>query len=412
MSTDRVRVVVTGLGATTPLGGDVASTWSGLVAGRSGVRPLNQEWIDVLPVGFAAPAAVDPTEVLPRPEARRLDRAEQFALVAAREAWRDAGSPEVDADRLGVVVGSGIGGITTVLSAYDTFKEKGWQRLSPFTIPMLMPNGAAGWVGLEVGAKAGVHSTVSACATGAESIGYALEMIRSGRADIVVAGGTEAAIHPLNLASFAAMRALSTRNDEPERASRPFDKNRDGFVLGEGSGIIVLESLEHARARGARIYAEALGVGYSADAHHIAQPEPEGRGIVLAMERALANAEIAPSEVLHINAHATSTPAGDVMEAVAIKSAIGDHPVVTATKSMTGHLLGGAGGVESVATILSLVNRLVPPTTNLDDPDDGVEIDVVRGEARALPEGEIAAINNSFGFGGHNVAVVFKTFHS
>jgi 3-oxoacyl-[acyl-carrier-protein] synthase II len=409
VSTDRVRVVVTGLGATTPLGGDVASSWSALLAGRSGIRPLTDDWVDSVPVKFAGRVAVEPGEVIPRPEARRLDRAEQFALIAARQAWVDAGTPKVESDRLGVVVGSGIGGITTVLSAYDTFKERGWQRLSPYTVPMLMPNGAAGWIGIDLGATAGVHATVSACATGAESIGYGIEMIRSGRADVVVAGGTEAAIHPLNVASFAAMRAMSTRNDEPERASRPFDKNRDGFVLGEGSGIVVLESYEHATARGARIYAEAAGVGYSADAHHIAQPEPTGIGIRSAINRLLADARLTGAEIKHINAHATSTPAGDVVETVAIKETIGDHPLVTATKSMTGHLLGGAGGIESVFTIMAMCERVVPATINIDDLDDGVAVDIVRDEPRELPPGPIAAINNSFGFGGHNVAVAFAS---
>ncbi|GGK82501.1 3-oxoacyl-[acyl-carrier-protein] synthase 2 [Sphaerisporangium melleum] len=409
MSRDRVRVVVTGLGVTTPLGGDVTSTWSALLAGRSGVRPLTEEWVDTVPVKFAARAAVEPGEVLPRPEARRLDRAEQFALIAAREAWQDAGAPKVAPDRLGVVVGSGIGGITTILAAYDTYKEKGWQRLSPYTVPMLMPNGAAGWIGIELGATAGVHATVSACATGAESVGYALEMIRTGRADVVVAGGTEAAIHPLNIASFAAMRAMSTRNDEPGLASRPWDKARDGFVLGEGSGIIVLESEEHALARGARIYAEAAGVGYSADAHHIAQPEPSGAGIRSSARNVLTDSGLTGRDILHVNAHATSTPAGDVVEAVAIQEIIGDHPVVTATKSMTGHLLGGAGGIETVFTIKALYDRVVPPTINVDDLDAGVEVDIVRGEPRKLPGGQIAAINNSFGFGGHNVAVAFAS---
>jgi 3-oxoacyl-[acyl-carrier-protein] synthase II len=409
VSTDRVRVVVTGLGATTPLGGDVASSWSALLAGRSGIRPLTDDWVDSVPVKFAGRVAVEPGEVIPRPEARRLDRAEQFALIAARQAWVDAGTPKVESDRLGVVVGSGIGGITTVLSAYDTFKERGWQRLSPYTVPMLMPNGAAGWIGIDLGATAGVHATVSACATGAESIGYGIEMIRSGRADVVVAGGTEPPIHPLNVASFAAMRAMSTRNDEPERASRPFDKNRDGFVLGEGSGIVVLESYEHATARGARIYAEAAGVGYSADAHHIAQPEPTGIGIRSAINRLLADARLTGAEIKHINAHATSTPAGDVVETVAIKETIGDHPLVTATKSMTGHLLGGAGGIESVFTIMAMCERVVPATINIDDLDDGVAVDIVRDEPRELPPGPIAAINNSFGFGGHNVAVAFAS---
>ncbi|GAA0964637.1 beta-ketoacyl-[acyl-carrier-protein] synthase family protein [Acrocarpospora macrocephala] len=409
MSTDRVRVVVTGLGATTPLGGDVASTWSALLDGRSGIRPLTEDWVDSVPVKFAGRVAVEPGEVIPRPEARRLDRAEQFALIASREAWRDAGSPEVEPTRLGVVVGSGIGGITTILDAYDTFKEKGWTRLSPFTVPMLMPNGAAGWIGIDIGAKGGVHATVSACATGAEAIGYGIDMIRSGRCDVVVAGGAEAAIHPLNIGSFAAMRAMSTRNDEPHRASRPFDKGRDGFVLGEGAGIVVLESEEHARARGAKVYAVAAGVGYSSDAHHIAQPEPSGAGVQLAMSRVLADAGLSGADIRHVNAHATSTPAGDVVETIAIKESIGAHPIVTATKSMTGHLLGGAGGIESIFTILALNDRIVPPTINVDDLDDGVEVDIARGEPRKLPDGQIAAVNNSFGFGGHNVAVAFTT---
>jgi 3-oxoacyl-[acyl-carrier-protein] synthase II len=409
VSNDRVRVVVTGLGATTPLGGDVASTWSALLDGRSGIRTLTEDWVDSVPVKFAGLAAVDPLEVLPRPEARRLDRAEQFGMIAAREAWEDAGKPEVDPTRLGVAVGSGIGGITTILAAYDTFKEKGWQRLSPFTVPMLMPNGAAGWISIEIGARAGVHSPVSACATGAESIAYAIDMIKDGRADVVVAGGTEAAIHPLNVGSFAAMRAMSTRNDEPQRASRPFDKGRDGFVLGEGAGIVVLESEEHARARGARIYAVAAGAGYSSDAHHIAQPEPSGAGIRLAIQRLLDNTGLTGADVVHINAHATSTPAGDVVETIAINETIGSHPLVTATKSMTGHLLGGAGGIESVFTILALNERIVPATINVDDLDDGIEVDIVRGEPRKLPGGQIAAINNSFGFGGHNVAVAFTS---
>jgi 3-oxoacyl-[acyl-carrier-protein] synthase II len=409
VSTDQVRVVVTGLGATTPLGGDVASSWSALLAGQSGVRNLTEDWVDSVPVKFAARAAVDPTEVLPRPESRRLDRAEQFALIAAREAWAHAAIDKVDPERLGVAVGSGIGGITTILDAYDTFKEKGWKRLSPYTVPMLMPNGAAGWIGIEIGARAGVHATVSACATGAESIGYAIEMIRSGRADVVVAGGTEAAIHPLNIGSFAAMRAMSTRNDEPQRASRPWDKNRDGFVLGEGAGIVVLESEEHALARGAKIYGVAAGVGYSADAHHIAQPEPTGAGVMLAMRRVLENAGLTGQDIKHVNAHATSTPAGDVVETMAIKEVIGDHPLVSGTKSMTGHLLGGAGGIESVFTILALHERIAPGTINVDDLDDGIEVDIVRGEPRTLPDGQIAAINNSFGFGGHDVAVAFTS---
>jgi 3-oxoacyl-[acyl-carrier-protein] synthase II len=412
VGTDRTRVVVTGLGAITPVGADVASTWDSLLAGRSGVRQLTDDWAAALPARIAAWAAADPATLIDRVQARRLDRCEQFALVAAREAWADAGSPEVDPQRLGVVVSSGIGGVASTLQAYDTLKEKGWQRLSPYTVPMLMPNGAAGWLAIELGAQAGVHTTVSACASGAEAIGYALDMIRSGRADVVLAGGTEAAIIQLNIAAFAAMRALSTRNDEPERASRPFDKGRDGFVLGEGAGMVVLESEEHAAARDATVYAVVAGVGYSSDAHHIAQPDPEGSGLRLVIGRVLADARVAPEQVVHVNAHATSTPAGDVVEAQAIAAALGDASpgvVVSATKSMTGHLLGGAGAVESVAAILALRDRVAPPTINLEDPDDdaGLTISAQPQELAPRGDGPMAVINNSFGFGGANVALVF-----
>jgi 3-oxoacyl-[acyl-carrier-protein] synthase II len=412
VGTDRTRVVVTGLGAITPVGADVPSTWESLLAGRSGVRQLTDDWAAELPARIAAWAAADPASLIDRVQARRLDRCEQLALVASREAWASAGAPEVAPERLGVVVSSGIGGIASTLSAYDTLKEKGWQRLSPFTVPMLMPNGAAGWIAIELGARAGVHTTVSACASGAEAIGYGIEMIRSGRADIVLAGGTEAAILQLNIAAFAAMRALSTRNDEPERASRPFDKGRDGFVLGEGAGMVVLESAEHAANRGATVHAVAAGVGYSSDAHHIAQPEPEGKGLRLVLGRALADAAVDPAQVVHVNAHATSTPAGDVVEAQAIAAALGDAApgvVVSATKSMTGHLLGGAGAVESVAAILALRDRLAPPTINLEDPDDdaGLAISAQAQQLTARTDAPMAVINNSFGFGGANVALVF-----
>jgi 3-oxoacyl-[acyl-carrier-protein] synthase II len=412
VGTDRTRVVVTGLGAITPVGADVATTWESLLAGRSGVTALTDDWAKELPARIAAWAAADPATLIDRVQARRLDRCEQLALVAAREAWADAGKPEIDPDRLGVVVSSGIGGIASTLSAYDTLKEKGWQRLSPFTIPMLMPNGSAGWIGIEIGAKAGVHTTVSACASGAEAIGYAIEMIRSGRADVVLAGGTEAAILQLNIAAFAAMRAVSTRNDEPQRASRPFDKGRDGFVLGEGAGMVVLESAEHAARRNATVYAVAAGAGYSSDAHHIAQPEPGGVGIRSAIGRALADAGLDAEQIVHINAHATSTPAGDVVEAQAVAAALGSAAsgvVVSSTKSMTGHLLGGAGAVESVAAILALRDRVAPPTINLEDPDDDAGL-TISAEPRQLSRrgsGPMAVLNNSFGFGGHNVALAF-----
>jgi len=409
---DQPRVVVTGLGATTPLGGDVPSTWEGMLAGRSGVTVLTDDGYASLPARIAAAAAVDPATVLDRVQARRLDRCEQFAIVAAREAWADAGAPEVPPERLGVVVSSGIGGISTIIDGYNTLCDRGWQRMSPFTVPMLMPNGSAGWIGIELGARAGVHTTVSACASGAEAIGYAIDMIRLGRADVVLAGGTEAAIIPLNIAAFAAMRALSTRNDEPERASRPFDKGRDGFVLGEGAGMVVLESEEHARQRGAQVIAVAAGSGYSADAHHIAQPEPSGHGIVAAIKAVLADARLDPDQVVHVNAHATSTPAGDAVEGQAIAAALGpaaDGVVVSATKSMTGHLLGGAGAVEAVATILALRDRVAPPTINLDDPDEEARVDIATKPRELAPHGSapMAALNNSFGFGGHNVTLAF-----
>ncbi|MEE1818253.1 beta-ketoacyl-ACP synthase II [Streptomyces sp. NPDC004288] len=419
MSSTNRTVVVTGLGATTPLGGDSASTWEGLIAGRSGVKPLEGERFAELPVKIAALAAVDPGDVLPRPLARKLDRSAQFALIAAREAWADAGytgpageDEKIVPERLGSVIASGIGGVTTLLDQYDVLKEKGVRRVSPHTVPMLMPNGPSANVGLEVNARAGVHTPVSACASGAEAIGYAVEMIRTGRADVVVAGGTEAAIHPLPIAAFANMMAMSKNNDEPTKASRPYDTGRDGFVLGEGAGVVILESEEHAKARGARIYCEVLGQGLSADSHHIAQPEPTGRGIAAAMQNLLDSTDLKPSEVVHLNAHATSTPQGDVAEIKALRKVLGDdldHVAISATKSMTGHLLGGAGGIETVATVLALHNRLAPPTINIDDLDSEVAADIVRDEPRELPQGTIAAINNSFGFGGHNVVLAFRT---
>ncbi len=409
----KTRVVVTGLGATTPLGGDVASTWEALLAGKSGVRSLTEEWALDASVQFAARVAVEPSEVMERVEMRRLDRSEQFALIAAREAWKDAGSPDVDKTRLGVVVASGIGGVITLLDQYDILKTKGARSVSPHTVPMLMPNGPSANVGLELQAKAGVHTPVSACASGAEAIGYAMEMIRTGRADIVVTGGVEAAIHALPMAGFASMKALSTRNDAPEKASRPYDKERDGFVLGEGGGVIVIESLEHAQKRGAKIYAELAGQGLTSDGYHIAAPDPEGDGVARAVKFALEDSGVTLSEVVHLNAHATSTPAGDVAEAHALAAALGDdisHVAVSATKSMTGHLLGGAGAIESIFCILALHHRMAPPTINIENLDEAVMLDVVRDQPRALPAGPIAAINDSFGFGGHNVVLVFKSF--
>ena len=406
------RVVVTGLGATTPLGGDVATTWTALLAGKSGVRLLTEDWRELLPVHFAARVAIEPADQMERVEMRRLDRSEQFALIASREAWKDAGSPDLDKERLGVVIASGIGGVITLLDQFDNLKEKGARGVSPHTVPMLMPNGPAANVGLELQAKAGVHTPVSACASGAEAIGYALEMIRSNRADVIVSGGVEAAIHQLPMAGFAAMKALSTRNDSPERASRPYDADRDGFVLGEGGGILVLEEYEHAKARGAKIYCELVGQGLSSDGYHIAAPDPDGSGVQRAIKFALADAKLSTKDIVHLNAHATSTPAGDVAEANALRLALGkdaEHVAVSATKSMTGHLLGGAGAIESVFIVKALQERLAPPTINIENLDSAVTIDVVRDIPRSLPQGQIAALNDSFGFGGHNVVLAFAT---
>ncbi|ARQ70991.1 beta-ketoacyl-ACP synthase II [Streptomyces marincola] len=419
MNATNRTVVVTGVGATTPLGGDSASTWEGLLAGRSGVRNLTEEWAADLPVRFAATAAVDPADVLPRPQARRLDRTAQFALLAAREAWADAGftarageDEAADPDRVGAVIASGIGGVTTLLQQYDVLKERGARRVSPHTVPMLMPNSPSANVSLEFGARAGVHTPVSACASGAEAVGYAGEMIRTGRADVVVAGGTEGCIHPLPIAAFANMMAMSKDNEDPQRASRPYDTGRNGFVLGEGAGVVILESAEHAARRGARVYCELLGQGLSSDAHHIAQPEPTGRGIAAATQNLLDDTDLKPEQLAHLNAHATSTPLGDIAEIKALRHVLGedlDHVAVSATKSMTGHLLGGAGGVETVATVLALHHRMAPATINVTELDPEVDADVVLGEPRQLPSGTIAAINNSFGFGGHNVVLAMRT---
>lgn len=400
-------VVVTGLGATTPLGGDVASTWDAMLNGQSGVSALTPAWAEQLPVRIAAQLAVEPAELLDRVKLRRLDRSEAIAIIAANQAWADAGLADsgLDPERLGVSVGSGIGGALTLLSQDDILEASGPRRVSPHTIPMLMPNGPAAWVGLELGARAGVHSVASACATGAEAITLGMDMIRAGRADVVLAGGTEAVIHQLPIAGFSSMRAMSTRNDEPEKASRPWDKARDGFVLGEGAGAIVLERADHAAARGARVYARLAGAGITSDGYDIVQPHPEGIGAVRAIAKAIADADIDRNDIMHVNAHATSTPVGDMAEIKALRQALGDHPVLTATKSMSGHLLGAAGALESIATILAIRDGVVPPTINLDDPDDGLDLDVAANKARHL---EIpAALNNSFGFGGHNVALVF-----
>jgi 3-oxoacyl-[acyl-carrier-protein] synthase II len=407
------KVVVTGIGATTPLGGDSKTTWQNLLAGKSGISTLTQEWVakHELPVTFAGQAKTPATDVLTLQEAKRLDPSSQFALIAAREAWADAGSPEVNPERLAVDYATGIGGVWTLLDAYDVLKERGPRRVLPMTVPMLMPNGPAAAIGMDISARAGVRTAVSACASGTEAIANAFNRIRNGEVDVVVAGGSEAAIHPLPIAAFAAMQALSKRNDAPEKASRPYDIDRDGFVMGEGGGALVLESEEHALARGAKIYAEVVGASVTSDAYHITAPDPEGSAAARAMIGAIEQSGSTSSDVVHINAHATSTPVGDIAEYNALKRVFGDHLpkiAVSATKSSTGHLLGGAGAIEAIFTVLALHERTAPPTINLDNPDPAIELDVVTSP-RKLEGSNILAITNSFGFGGHNAVVAFRS---
>jgi 3-oxoacyl-[acyl-carrier-protein] synthase II len=406
------RVVVTGLGATTPLGGDVATSWANLLAGKSGISTLQHQWVALheLPVTFAGQAKVLASEVLTPQEAKRLDPSSQFALISAREAWKDAGFPEVAPERLAVDFATGIGGVWTLLDAYDALKERGPRRVLPMTVPMLMPNGPAAAVGMDLGARAGVRTAVSACASGNESIANALQRIQLGQADVVVAGGAEAAIHPLPIAAFAAMQALSKRNDDPQAASRPYDINRDGFVMGEGAGSLVLEEYEHAKARGAKIYVELVGGSVTSDSYHITAPDPEGSGAARAVLAALEQAGAKPSDVEHINAHATSTPVGDIAEYTAIKRVFGAHTdnlLVSATKSSTGHLLGGAGAIEAVFTILALKEQTVPPTINLDNQDPEIPLHVPAKPTK-LTRADAIAISNSFGFGGHNAVLAFR----
>ena len=406
-------VVVTGLGATSPLGGDVTSTWEALLAGESGVSTLEHEWVETydLPVTFAGQAKVKAEEVLERQEFKRLDPSAQLALISAREAWADAGSPEVAPERILVDYATGIGGLWTLLDGWDTLREKGPRRVLPMTIPMLMPNAAAAAVSMALGGRGGARTVVSACASGTESIANAYEHLQLGLADVVVAGGTEAVIHPLPIAAFAAMQALSKRNDDPARASRPYDVDRDGFVLGEGAATLVLETKEHAQARGAKIYAELAGGGITSDSYHITAPDPEGLGASRAVLAALEQAGASPDDVTHINAHATSTPVGDIAEYHALKAVFGDRVgsiPVSATKAATGHLLGGTGALEAVFSILAVHERTAPPTINLDNQDEEIPLDVVTSP-RSLGEGPQLAISNSFGFGGHNAVVAFRS---
>lgn len=410
------RIVVTGLGATTPLGGDTKSTWQALLGGASGISTLEQSWVAQydLPVTFAGQAKVAAAEILSPQECKRLDPSSQFALIAGREAWADAGSPEVAPERLAVEFATGIGGVWTLLDAYDTLKEKGPRRVMPMTVPMLMPNGPAAAIGMDIAARGGVRTAVSACASSTEAIANAIARLRSGEIDVVVAGGAEAALHPMPIAAFAALHALSRRNDDPATASRPYDVSRDGFVMGEGAGALVLETLEHAQARGAKIYAELVGGAVTSDAHHITAPDPEGTGAARAVIAALEQAGATPQDVVHINAHATSTPVGDIAEYTALLRVFGDHLgkiAVSATKSSTGHLLGGAGAIEAIFTVLALHERTAPPTINLTEQDPEIPLDVVTSP-RELPDGPVLAISNSFGFGGHNAVVAFRRFVS
>jgi 3-oxoacyl-[acyl-carrier-protein] synthase II len=407
------KIVITGIGATTPIGGTARDSWNALLAGESGARTLEAEWVEKydLPVTFAATAKVPAAESLERHELKRLDPSSQFALIAGREAWADAGSPEVEPERLAVAWATGIGGVWTLLDAWDTLRERGTRRVLPMTVPMLMPNGPGAAVGMDLHARAGIRTVVSACASSTESLVNAWEQLQDGIADVVIAGGSESAIHPITIASFNSMQALSRRNDDPAVASRPYDVGRDGFVMGEGGAALVLETEEHAKARGAKIYAELLGGAITSDAYHITAPDPEGSAAARAMKSAIEGAGAGLADVRHVNAHATSTPVGDIAEYNALRRIFGDQLdsiAVTATKASTGHLLGGAGAIEAIFTVLALHERTMPPTINLDDQDPEIPLDVVTSP-RALGEGDLVAISNSFGFGGHNAVAAFRS---
>ena len=405
---DPLAVVVTGLGTTNPLGGDLAATWRALRAGRCAVRLLDEPWAEEhrLDVRVAAPLARDAGGPLTPRERRRLDRASQCALLAAREAWAHAGSPEVDGQRLSVSVSPGMGLVRSVIDTWETLRGGGPRRVLPTAVPALMPNAPAAAVGIELGARGGIHAPVSACASGAEAIAYGADLIALGRADVVVAGGTDAALHPVTVAAFAAMRALSTRADVT--ASRPFAPDRDGFVLGEGAGVLVLESAAHAAGRGAGVLAVLAGAGVTADAFDAARPEPGGAQQERALRLALERAGVEPEEVGHVNAHATSTPLGDLVEARVLARTV-PGAAVSATKSLTGHLLGGAGGLEAALTVMALVEGWVPGTAlpgGVDPVIVDLGLDVVAPGGRAAPNLR-AAVSTSFGFGGHDVALVF-----
>lgn len=401
-------IVITGFGAVSPFGHGVAPLWDALVAGRSGVRALHRDgalWEQV-PIRVGADAALDAEGALGRVRADRLDRSQQLALVAADEAWADAGAPAVEGDRLAVVIGTGIGGVETLLDAHDVLGASGARRVSPRTVPMLMANGAAAQISIAYGARGGAYTTVSACASGAEAIATAARLIATGEADVVITGGTEAAVTPVTMASFAQSQALAKPDgDDPTTLSRPFDADRRGFVLGEGAGIVVLERADHAAARGQRSHGTLAGWGITSDAHHITAPLTDGSEQERAMRAAIRMAGLTGADVDHVNAHATGTPVGDVGEAAAISRAVGTGALVTAPKSAIGHMFGAAGAVEAILTLRALETGTVPPTLNLDRLDPAVDLDVVSGAARTAPLR--AALNNSFGFGGQNASLVF-----
>ncbi|MFI9506718.1 KasA/KasB family beta-ketoacyl-ACP synthase [Nocardia sp. NPDC052566] len=405
-SETRTSVVVTAYAATTSLAADMDATWSDLLSGRTGIGVLDDDFVAEydLPVRIGGKLKSSPAAQLTRIEQRRHSYVEQLALVLGREVWRKAGAPEVEGERLAVAVGTGLGGGDALVGAVDAMRAGGYRKVSPMSVPMIMPNGPAATVGLEIGAKAGVFAPVSACSSGSEAIAHAWRLIMTGEADVVVAGGVEGPIDAVPIASFAMMRAMSTRNDEPERASRPFDRDRDGFVFGEAGALLVLESERHARARGAEIHGRVLGAGITSDAYHIVASEPGGAGAARAMRKAISTAGLQVSDIEHVNAHATSTSIGDASEADAI-AAVTPGASVYAPKSALGHSIGAVGALESIVTMLTLRDQIVPPTLNLDNRDPSIELDIVAGTARA--QRMDYALNNSFGFGGHNVALAF-----
>ncbi len=411
---DKRRVVITGVGMITPLGIGVEQSWNGLLAGRSGIRKITQFDAANFPTRIAGEVAgFNPEEYIEPKEIKKMDRFIHLAVAAAQMAMSDSGLKITDknAERAGVIIGSGIGGLRTIEHYHSVLLEKGPRRITPFFIPMLVVNLASGQISIRFGAKGPNSAVVTACATGSHAIGDAFKIIQRGDADAMIAGGTEAVITPLGIGGFNAMRALSTRNDEPEKASRPFDMDRDGFVMGEGAGVIILESLETALERGAGIYAEITGYGMAADAYHITSPSPNGEGAARCMKMALQDAGVDPSVVNYINAHGTSTKAGDEIETYAIKTVFGEYAYkipVSSTKSMTGHLLGAAGGVESVISILSIKDDIIPPTINLDTPDPECDLDYVPNRARRTTVNY--ALSNSFGFGGTNACLLFRKF--